>query len=141
MKALSLWQPWATLFVMGLKLNETRSWKTAYRGPLLIHATLKFPREALDLAHSEFQKGLIPGPGVLPRGGLIGVVNIGDIQPVEVVASSLADNELRYGDYSAGRFAWMATDPHEIEFAPWKGSQGLFNVPDEIAAALLAAHQ
>ncbi len=39
MKALSLLQPWATLVVIGVKQIETRSWSTAYRGPLLIHAS------------------------------------------------------------------------------------------------------
>ncbi len=39
MKTLSLLQPWATLVVMGVKQIETRSWRTDYRGPLLIHAS------------------------------------------------------------------------------------------------------
>ena len=38
MKALSLWQPWASLIALGVKTIETRSWSTTYRGPLLIHA-------------------------------------------------------------------------------------------------------
>jgi uncharacterized protein (UPF0264 family) len=36
--ALSLKQPWATLLVHGLKSIEVRSWPTARRGPILIHA-------------------------------------------------------------------------------------------------------
>lgn len=38
MKALSLWQPWASLVAIGAKTIETRSWSTSYRGPLAIHA-------------------------------------------------------------------------------------------------------
>jgi hypothetical protein len=38
-KALSLWQPWASLIVLGHKDKETRSWPTSYRGRLWIHAT------------------------------------------------------------------------------------------------------
>src|SRR6266446_3685372 len=38
MYALSLKQPWATLVVTGLKTIEVRSWPTARRGPILIHA-------------------------------------------------------------------------------------------------------
>ncbi|WP_180267711.1 hypothetical protein [Nostoc linckia] len=34
-KALSLWQPWATLIGMEVKRYETRSWGTNYRGRLL----------------------------------------------------------------------------------------------------------
>ncbi|TRU31740.1 MAG: ASCH domain-containing protein [Microcystis aeruginosa Ma_QC_B_20070730_S2] len=38
MKAISLWQPWASLVANGLKLYETRGWPTKYRGVLAIHA-------------------------------------------------------------------------------------------------------
>jgi hypothetical protein len=38
MKALTLTQPYATLIAIGAKQIETRSWSTAYRGPLAIHA-------------------------------------------------------------------------------------------------------
>lgn len=38
MKAITLTQPWATLVAIGVKKIETRSWATAYRGPLAIHA-------------------------------------------------------------------------------------------------------
>ena len=37
-KALSLWQPWASAIAVGYKHYETRSWKTDYRGWLGIHA-------------------------------------------------------------------------------------------------------
>lgn len=38
MKAITLWQPWASLLAIGAKQHETRSWKTSYRGPVAIHA-------------------------------------------------------------------------------------------------------
>ena len=37
MKALSIKPPWAGLILAGIKDIENRTWKTAYRGPLLIH--------------------------------------------------------------------------------------------------------
>lgn len=43
MKALSLWQPWASLIAVGHKTIETRSWTTSYRGPLAITATKRAP--------------------------------------------------------------------------------------------------
>lgn len=39
MKALTLWQPWASLVALGVKTIETRSWSTSHRGPLAIHAS------------------------------------------------------------------------------------------------------
>lgn len=45
MKALTLWQPWASLVALGVKTIETRSWATRYRGPLAIHAATRKPKE------------------------------------------------------------------------------------------------
>ena len=38
MKVLTIKQPWATLIIDGYKKYEFRSWKTNYRGKILIHA-------------------------------------------------------------------------------------------------------
>jgi hypothetical protein len=43
MKALSLYQPYASLIAIGAKTIETRHWATKYRGPLAIHATASKP--------------------------------------------------------------------------------------------------
>jgi hypothetical protein len=40
MKVLSLKEPFASLIKENIKLIETRSWKTNYRGELYIHANL-----------------------------------------------------------------------------------------------------
>ena len=64
MKAITVWQPWATLLATGQKHNETRSWKTSYRGEILIHAAktdhsgilLHIPMEELKhFQDAEFQ--------------------------------------------------------------------------------------
>ena len=49
-KAISLWQPWASLIALGGKKIETRSWPTKYRGPLAIHASKNQPPYAQTLA-------------------------------------------------------------------------------------------
>lgn len=38
MKAITIWQPWASMLAHRVKTYETRSWVTAYRGPIAIHA-------------------------------------------------------------------------------------------------------
>lgn len=43
LKAITIWQPWASLIACGAKQYETRSWKTDYRGPIAIHAAAKRP--------------------------------------------------------------------------------------------------
>ena len=40
MKVISLREPYATLIKNKIKLVETRSWKTNYRGELYIHASM-----------------------------------------------------------------------------------------------------
>ncbi len=45
MKAITIWQPWASLLAYGGKQFETRSWATSYRGPIAIHAaSIKVPQ-------------------------------------------------------------------------------------------------
>ena len=42
MKAISIKQPWAYLIAAGVKDIENRSWKTNYRGTVLIHTGAKY---------------------------------------------------------------------------------------------------
>ena len=41
MKAISLWQPWGSLWLSPAKRHETRHWQTRHRGKLLVHAAKK----------------------------------------------------------------------------------------------------
>ena len=45
LKVLTLRQPWATLVAEGIKKYEFRSWKTNYRGKILIHAGIGIDKE------------------------------------------------------------------------------------------------
>lgn len=47
MKAITIKQPFASLIAAGLKEYEFRTWKTAYRGGLLIHAGKTIDKEAM----------------------------------------------------------------------------------------------
>ena len=63
MKVLTLWQPWATLLVYGIKKIETRpkptSW-TAQKGTYLIHAAQKWSKEQAEIClHEPFKSELI----------------------------------------------------------------------------------
>ena len=51
--ALSLTQPYASLVTAGEKVFETRSWKTARRGFIAIHASAAFPNESRQLCFKE----------------------------------------------------------------------------------------
>ena len=48
MKTLTIREPWASLIINGYKKYEFRSWKTNYRGKILIHAGINIEKEMLD---------------------------------------------------------------------------------------------
>lgn len=48
MKVITIKQPWATLIAKGYKEYEFRTWKTNYRGEILIHAGKGIDKEAIN---------------------------------------------------------------------------------------------
>lgn len=48
MKVLTIKEPWATLIIDGYKKYEFRSWRTHYRGKILIHAGMSLERDMLE---------------------------------------------------------------------------------------------
>ena len=54
MKVLTLKQPWASFVMQGDKKYEFRSWKTKYRGELLIHAGKGIDKEELRKKAEQF---------------------------------------------------------------------------------------
>lgn len=49
MKVLTVKEPWASLIINGYKKYEFRSWKTSFRGKILIHAGKSVKKNNLDL--------------------------------------------------------------------------------------------
>jgi hypothetical protein len=131
MKALSLWQPWASAIALGHKRIETRHWSTSYRGPLAIHAARRWTAEEREFAAVEHTLGRLPAR--LPLGAFVAVATLVDIRPTEELYSHIGAIERLYGNYEPGRFGWLLEDIRPLP-APigFKGHQGLFNVPDEL---------
>jgi hypothetical protein len=136
-KVLSLLQPWASLVVMGAKKIETRSWTTAYRGPLLIHASVS-KKGKIIAGEPPFIK-YIHEFNKLPFGSIIGQVELEDIVPIEnlfysdTMMNTLTLEEKAFGDYTKGRFAWLLSEPAAFDepiaikgaLRLWKYSGGL----------------
>lgn len=139
LRAISLFQPWASFCVTSLtpharpsKMHETRSWRTSYRGELLIHATAKEPPEV----HARFLddpvlRSLLTielGSFVrLPRGAIVGCVELVDVGPVELVRDRLFFHDRVLGDYSDGRYAWELARPRKLaEPIPCRGGRALW---------------
>lgn len=115
MRAITLWQPWASAIVLGLKRHETRTWPTSYRGTLAIHSAKRDPpglcddpairalvRDVCDLL------GLRHEARYLPRGCVVAVAELTGCN--EAGSIEVDPIERRWGDYSAGRFVWSLTD-------------------------------
>lgn len=135
MKAITLWQPWASLLAYGAKQYETRSWATNYRGPLAIHAAKTFPKEELELCFIEPFKSSLNQNGItdpmreLPRGAVIAIATLADcIRVTEpFVQSLIGTKEYSYGDYEVGKFAWVLSNIQHIKPIAAIGRQRLWN--------------
>lgn len=85
-KVLSIKQPWSSLIVEGFKNIENRTWKTQYRGKLLIHASAKYDFSFDALVHGVLREdlmNLIPADFIkrfkeLPTSAIIGEVDLVD---------------------------------------------------------------
>lgn len=144
MKAITIWQPWATALALGIKHNETRSWETNYRGPIAIHAAKKKPDFHRAARDNMFTKDIYLGRDYisgeialitdnfnynkLPLGAIVATANLVECMPItpEYVVT-LSPQELALGDYTIGRFAWVLEDVVMLEEAiPCRGQQRLW---------------
>lgn len=130
MRAISLWQPWASLVATGRKEFETRHWSTNYRGYLAIHATKRWTKEEiriLDMYRKHFPYPLDIIPPNPPLSAVLCVVNLVDVLPTDEVRPYITTMERAFGNFEPGRFAWKMEvvkvfDPP----IPAKGAQGFW---------------
>lgn len=133
MKALSLYQPWATLMAIGSKQIETRHWSTKYRGPLAIHAAKKIIPGFGQLCHTEPFKSALSRVGYdemecFEFGKVVAIVDLFAVEPTDGLACDIPPSECSFGNYEAGRFAWLTKGVRKFpEAIPLIGRQGLFN--------------
>lgn len=149
MKAISIWQPHATLLMLGLKPYETRGWaipRSILGTRVAIHAA-KADGDLREIAEylvgrqagSERDEGIeayvraVSDGGFatlaeMPRGCILGSVVLSDCVPAEA-----ALNHHNFGDFSPGRFAWRASEPVLLPTpVPFRGMQGFFDVPSDL---------
>lgn len=101
MKALTIKQPYAALIINGYKKIEFRSWKTNYRGKILIHAGLSVDKESLN----NFKKYNLE----YVKGAVIGKADIADCILIdEKLDKKLREeNPLIYRKNHVGQYAWL----------------------------------
>ena len=160
MKVITLWQPWASLIAVGAKKFEKRTWGTAYRGLLAIHASKKKPSDILrgiDIRiikkmgqafgrddPDNFKKVIaymdtLPRGAVTATGELVGCWEISNytrygcvsIGVYSDIIISPNSNEYMFGDWRPGRFAWEIADVKKLDKPiPARGAQGLWDWHD-----------
>jgi activating signal cointegrator 1 len=141
-KALTIYQPWASLECQGLKGTETRAWPTSYRGFLAIHAGLKWDdylQERQRKLHNYLvRRGSIGLPGELPRGVVLGVGELVEcLQVTEDNQTMFAEFDRIAGDLSLGRYVWVLERVRPLRHPiPCRGMQGLWSVPARVQALI-----
>jgi hypothetical protein len=154
----SLLQPWASLMALGAKQIETRSWYTKYRGDVAIASSKRWNTEDLELAIADramlrvWNKHGIRQMRELPLGAILSVQRLVACVPTETVialdaqrdSASLSiagvvcnDDELCFGNYAPGRWAWIYESPRRLESPiPVKGMYGLYKLPEPVLHAI-----
>ena len=117
MKALCIRQPWAGWIAEGRKTIETRTWRTTYRGPLLIVAS-----KTVDLYAAA--KADLKGRYFDLRGQAIAIGQLVSCRPMIP-----SDESLAMCPCYPGRIAWRLKDVRPLrEPFPVAGRLGLFEV-------------
>lgn len=123
MKVLTLKQPWATLVAEGIKKYEFRSWKTKYRGKILIHAGSGIDKKELDKYKNlgyEF-----------PKSKIIASVDLVDCLELDENLNKqiIAENNIAYGNKVRTSYAWKLENVKKIKpIYDVKGQLGLWNI-------------
>ena len=139
LKAITIWQPYASLIVCGLKVFETRSWPTKYRGALIIHAAKRWDRNrnedcvrvrdilrgcTLPAMTREQQRMGCDISYEDTLGCALGVVNLKDCRQMNDGGTDL---ENAVGYFGPDRYGWECDFPHVFDNPiPETGKQGLW---------------
>ena len=127
MKVISIKEPYATIIMKKMKLIETRSWKTNYRGELYIHASGK--SLAKEYLNNQYVFELIKDLD-MNYGNIICKVNLVDcIYMDEKFLKKIKKNKQEYnlGKYELGRYAWVFEDIVPITPIEAKGKLNIWN--------------
>ncbi len=128
MKVLTIKQPWADLIINGHKCYEFRSWKTNYRGKILIHAGMDIEKDMLVRFKDyklECVKGAIIGEAVITDCILVNEdfnEKVKDINPVVYGRSNHIE-----------KYAWKLENIIKYDKTIFvKGKLGLWNYEGEL---------
>ena len=122
-KVLTLKQPWATLVAEGIKKYEFRTWKTNYRGKVLIHAGAGVDKKEL----SRFKDLNLE----YPSKKIIAEVEIEDCLKLDDKLNDkiIQENNIAYGSKKRTGYAWKLKNVKKIDInKEINGKLGLWNI-------------
>lgn len=122
---ISILQPYAWLIVHGIKPVENRTWRTGYRGRILIHAGVRYPKgEHRGDAVSLSMRYGIDYPA---RQDMIGGI-VGEAVLTECVTEHPSE-------WFNGPFGFVMAQPVAYpKLIPYRGALGIFSVPESVLA-------
>jgi len=129
LRCLSIRQPWATAILELGKDVENRSWGTAYRGLLVIHASAKSEGLARNLFAEILPKAVCANlsDDDFTLGAILGVVDLVDCTD---------ESDSDWADWESAWY-WIVKNPRKLERPiPCKGRLGLWAPPEHAMAAL-----
>lgn len=131
MKILTIKQPWASLIANNIKLYEFRTWKTNYRGPVLIHAGATIDKDAMEnFKHLELE---------FPTKKIVAVCEIADCLALDDELNKRLINEenIAYGSKWRDGYAFKLVNIKKLDLEDEvKGKLGLWNAPENIIKKL-----
>lgn len=139
MKAISLWEPWASWMACGYKRIETRSWPIRYHGDLLICSAKRkiTNNDEIHVAMVQSEIGDEVNLWIEPTYGCaLCVVELFDCSSTNFLNLLRSNDRWRIeqhlGDYRPGRFAWHTRNLRKFsEPIPVIGHQGIWNLSVE----------
>lgn len=128
MKAITIKQPFASLIIEGYKEYEFRTWRTKFRGDILIHAGKGVDKKAM-----EKYKHLVSD---CPSGCILGIVKITDCIKIDDEAREMLKDNIVYDNIVNNKdwdgFGFKIESIRKVENTPANGKLSLWDFEGEI---------
>lgn len=128
MKAITIKQPFASLIIEGYKEYEFRTWRTKFRGDILIHAGKGVDKKAM-----EKYKHLVSD---CPSGCMLGIVKITDCIKIDDEAREMLKDNIVYDNVVNNKdwdgFGFKIESIRKVENTPANGKLSLWDFEGEI---------
>lgn len=146
MLSITVRPPWSWAISHGPKRIENRTWQRPCRGLLAIHAgkgwdedgedSLLVQRAWLDAGHE--LRTLMPKRAGIPMGAVVAVADLVDICGAQM--RSFIPGDCLCGPWAMrGQYHWRLANVRPLaEPVPCRGALGLWTLPDEVEAAVMA---